>query len=86
MCSSFRMVQVSAPCTVMPQMLHFTDFSPKFKFNLRMERVFLLNVSLPRQFWIYYPLSYGVPVRERYGSTLLPETREQHDQNCKQSH
>ena len=32
------------------------------------------------------PLSYGVPVRERYGSTLLPATREQHDQNCTQSH
>ena len=28
------------------------------------------------------PLSYRVPVRERYGSTLLPATREQHDQNC----
>ena len=34
----------------------------------------------------YYPLSYGVPVRERYGSTFLPATREQHDQNCTQSH
>ena len=34
----------------------------------------------------HYPLSYGVPVRERYGSTLLPATREQHDQNCTQSH
>ena len=33
-----------------------------------------------------YPLSYGVPVRERYGSTLLPAKREQHDQNCTQSH
>ena len=33
-----------------------------------------------------WPLSYGVPVRERYGSTLLPATREQHDQNCTQSH
>jgi hypothetical protein len=33
-----------------------------------------------------YPLTYGVPVRERYGSTLLPATREQHDQNCTQSH
>ena len=32
-----------------------------------------------------YPLSYDVPVRERYGSTLLPATREQHDQNCTQS-
>ena len=31
-------------------------------------------------------ISYGVPVRERYGSTLLPATREQHDQNCTQSH
>ena len=31
-------------------------------------------------------LSYGVPVRERYGSTLLPAKREQHDQNCTQSH
>ena len=30
--------------------------------------------------------TYGVPVRERYGSTLLPATREQHDQNCTQSH
>jgi len=28
----------------------------------------------------HYPLSYRVPVRERYGSTLLPATREQHDQ------
>ena len=35
---------------------------------------------------VYYPLSYGVPVRERYGSTLLPAIREQHDQNCTQSH
>ena len=34
----------------------------------------------------YYPLSYGVPVRERYCSTLLPAIREQHDQNCTQSH
>ena len=33
-----------------------------------------------------YPLSYRVPVRERYGSTLLPATVEQHDQNCTQSH
>ena len=33
-----------------------------------------------------YTLSYGVPVRERYGSTLLPATREQHDQNSTQSH
>ena len=33
-----------------------------------------------------YPLSYRVPVRERYGSTLLPATREQHDQNRTQSH
>ena len=37
-------------------------------------------------FYVHYPLSYGVPVRERYGSTLLPATREQHDQNCTQSH
>ena len=36
--------------------------------------------------FVNYPLSYGVPVRERYGSTLLPATREQHDQNCTQSH
>ena len=34
----------------------------------------------------HYPLSYRVPVRERYGSTLLPATREQHDQNCTQSY
>jgi hypothetical protein len=44
-----------------------------------------------QQMWLrlatkIYPLSYGVPVRERYGSTLLPATREQHDQNCTQSH
>jgi len=37
-------------------------------------------------FYTNYPLSYGVSVRERYGSTLLPATREQHDQNCIQSH
>ena len=35
---------------------------------------------------VLYPLSYRVPVWERYGSTLLPATREQHDQNCTQSH
>ena len=28
---------------------------------------------------VCYPLPYRVPVRERYGSTLLPATREQHD-------
>ena len=39
-----------------------------------------------RLYHFNYPLSYGVPVRERYGSTLLPATREQHDQNCTQSH
>ena len=43
----------------------------------------LNNYSVVR---ISKPLSYGVPVRERYGSTLLPATREQHDQNCTQSH
>ena len=37
-------------------------------------------------YYLYYPLSYRVPIRERYGSTLLPATREQHDQNCTQSH
>ena len=35
---------------------------------------------------VCYPLSYRVPVRERYGSKLLLATREQHDQNCTQSH
>ena len=45
------------------------------------QNVELLNVKLA-----VYPLSYRVPVRERYGSTLLPATREQHDQNCTQSH
>jgi hypothetical protein len=34
------------------------------------------------RYLLNYPLSYGVPVRERYGSTLLPATREQHGQNC----
>ena len=42
------------------------------------------NIALCLYF--QYPLSYRVPVRERYGSTLLPATREQHDQNCTQSH
>ena len=42
--------------------------------------------ELQRFFFAQYPLSYGVPVRERYGSTLLPATREQQDQNCTQSH
>ena len=48
------------------------------------------NWTLPalstNQIPIFRPLSYGVPVRERYGSTLLPATREQHDHNCTQSH
>ena len=42
--------------------------------------------TLGKEMNIEYPLSYRVPVRERYGSTLLPATREQHDQNCTQSH
>ena len=49
---------------------------------------FLIKISgfLKFVFHPEYPLSYGVPVRERYGSTLLPATREQHDQNCTQSY
>ena len=46
-------------------------------------------VTLLEKQWVLhlnYPLSYRVPVRERYGSTLLPATREQHDQNCAQGH
>ena len=42
--------------------------------------------GVPKLETMFYPLSYGVPVRERYASTLLPVTREQHDQNCTQSH
>ena len=43
-------------------------------------------IMLLSKYDLEYPLSYGVPVRERYGFTLLPATREQHDQNCTQSH
>ena len=49
----------------------------------------VLHTNLGKCLYYYihiYPLSYGFPVRERYGSTLLPATREQHDQNCTQSH
>jgi len=45
-----------------------------------------IGVNVITSEWQYYPLSYRVPIRERYGSTLLPVTREQHDQNCTQSH
>ena len=48
-------------------------------------RVYVMQLEATFVIWVY-PLSYGVPVRERYGSTLLPATREQHDQNCTQSH
>ena len=51
-----------------------------------MSLIFQLNAHIQLNICIVYPLSYGVPVRERYGSTLLPATREQHDQNCTQSH
>ena len=52
------------------------------KFQIILPRVLEVVIQ-----WRYiYPLSYGVPVWERYGSTLLPATREQHDQNCTQSH
>ena len=62
--------------------------------RLRMRgAVLLLHHMLSWRSWgqfdfyiLEYPLSYGVPVRERYGSTLIPATREQHDQNCTQSH
>jgi len=57
----------------------------------------ILSLILPRSrtetVWFYTSTSneraarpYRVPVRERYGSTLLPATREQHDQSCTQSH
>ena len=46
----------------------------------------VLSISNFTEKCLIQPLSYGVPVRERYGSTLLPATREQHDQNCTQSH
>ena len=51
----------------------------KHSAKLKMEYLLLVITAI-------YPLSYRVPVRERYGSTLLPATREQHDQNCTQSH
>ena len=54
------------------------------KITLQREtRILLENIRL---YFIHYPLSNGVPVRERYGFTLLPATREQHDQNCTHSH
>ena len=49
---------------------------------LSVHKVFGLRA--PPVISLYYPLSYRVPVREWYGSTLLPATREQHDQNCTQ--
>ena len=45
----------------------------------------IISSSQIKKISVNYPLSYGVPVRERYGSTFLPATREQHDQNCTQS-
>ena len=48
--------------------------------------VYIISDDMASELQVDYPLSYGVPVRERYGSTLLPATREQHDQNCTQSH
>ena len=62
---------------------------PSSKYNKVCHACTFSNVvryDKPDQEKVFYPLSYGVPVRERYGSTLLPATREQHDQNCTQSH
>ena len=40
---NFGSVQFSAPCSSVLQMQHFTPFFLKFKYNLLVERVFLLN-------------------------------------------
>ena len=62
-----------------PSSLHLdtTLYQEKHRISKKYQIVF---------FYVVYPLSYRVPVRERYGYTLLPATREQHDQNCTQSH
>ena len=60
-------------------------FQSKFWQSLALNTVTIYSLTRFRP-QRYYPLSYGVPVRERYGSTLLPATREQHDQNCTQRH
>ena len=59
-------------------------FLPSWTLSNKRDHIMLsINVAVGE---IVYPLSYRVPIRERYGSTLLPATREQHDQNCTQSH
>ena len=72
---------VSVPFVTLPVAINFIsrrEHLPYFQCAM--------TLALDRTSVMYYPLSYGVPVRERYGSTLLPATREQHDQNCTQSH
>jgi hypothetical protein len=65
--------------------LSFTQFT--YSLPRQIVNTLLINKKyLSATFTLHYPLSYRVPVRERYGSTLLPATREQHDQNCTQSH
>ena len=61
------------------------QFLPKLPQGMAPDRT-QAGVVLQTKINLHYPLSYGVPVRERYGSTLLPATREQHDQKCTQSH
>ena len=56
----------------------------KYYNNYNSRLIILTDSNYPNCVVTVYPLSYGVPVRERYGSTLLPATREQHDQNCTQ--
>ena len=67
------------------QTLPFCQISFLNIFSLASAQRDCLTLILPRSrtgtVWFY-----TVPVRERYGSTLLPATREQHDQNCTQSH
>ena len=70
-----------------PLPFHTTEYAvwPEFQFIAQGSRTAWQPVCALGNL-LYYPLSYRVPIRERYGSTLLPATREQHDQNCTQSH
>ena len=77
----------TVPLSVKPEgSLVYYNSMPGFPFLSKINLVQKLISEARRPVLEVNPYIYRVPVRERYGSTLLPATREQHDQNCTQSH
>ena len=82
-----QLISVPSASTFQDNWSQFLGFNPRSSRKKQQATLWLVTLTHDCKSELdIYPLSYGVPLRKRYGSTLLPATREQHDQNCTQSH